>query len=407
MEELCQPTLNGQGGPISLIAIQAMNFGLKNDMIQQVQNSCQFHGLLGNDANKHLDKFLHVTQRIKVNGVIDDALRLYLLPHSLTHHATAWFDRLPKNSITPFEKMAKMFLRKYFPPSMPSLAKLRTYMLRELKIKVTNMTSLTNSNLELKNIFGQFMKMNTTSSSGSETLPNNIITNPKEDLKGNTTRSRNAYKGPTIPTTSSLPKVVERETEANDQKEKIFKIFQDLDFDIRFADALILMPKFFLTVKSLLTDKEKLFELARTPLNEHCSAVLLKKLPEKLGDPGKFLTPRHALIDVYEGELTFRVGKESVTFNLDQTLRYSANYDAMSVNRIDLIDVAYEEYSQEVLGFSMSGNPTPSKKPIVSNSSPTLTPFRDSDFLLEETDTFLAIDDEPISPKINDRYYDS
>nr|GFC39089.1 reverse transcriptase domain-containing protein [Tanacetum cinerariifolium] len=118
MEELCQPYLNGRGGPIAPIAIQAMNFGLKNDMIQQVQNSCQFHGLPGDDANKHLDKFLHVTQSIKVNGVTDDALRLYLFPHSLTHHAIAWFDRLPRNSIQTFEQMAKMFLGKYFPPSM-------------------------------------------------------------------------------------------------------------------------------------------------------------------------------------------------------------------------------------------------------------------------------------------------
>nr|GEY81604.1 reverse transcriptase domain-containing protein [Tanacetum cinerariifolium] len=87
--------------------------------------------------------------------------------------------------------------------------------------------------------------------------------------------------------------------------------------------------------------------------------------------------------------------------------RYSANYDTMSVNRIDLIDVACEEYSQEVLGFSMSANPTPSTKPIVSNSSPTLTPFENSDFLLEETDAFLVIDDVPISLEIDDCYYDS
>nr|GEX44712.1 reverse transcriptase domain-containing protein [Tanacetum cinerariifolium] len=120
-----------------------------------------------------------------------------------------------------------------------------------------------------------------------------------------------------------------------------------------------------------------------------------------------FLKIGRALIDVYEGELTLRVGNKVVTFNLDQTLRYSANYDAMLVNRIDLIDVACEEYSQEVLRFSMSGNPTPSTKPIVSNSSPTLTPFGDSDFLLEETDAFLSIDDEPISPEIDDCYYDS
>ncbi|GJY44913.1 reverse transcriptase domain-containing protein [Tanacetum coccineum] len=55
---------------------------------------------------------------LNVNGVTDDALRLYLFPHSLTHHATAWFDRLPRNSITTFEQMAKMFLGKYFPHSM-------------------------------------------------------------------------------------------------------------------------------------------------------------------------------------------------------------------------------------------------------------------------------------------------
>nr|GEW49654.1 reverse transcriptase domain-containing protein [Tanacetum cinerariifolium] len=75
-----------------------------------------------------------------------------------------------------------------------------------------NMNSLTNSNLELKNMFGQFMKMNTASSTGSGTLPSNTITNPKEDLKGITTRSGNAYQGPTIPTTSSSPQVVEHET---------------------------------------------------------------------------------------------------------------------------------------------------------------------------------------------------
>nr|GEU85548.1 reverse transcriptase domain-containing protein [Tanacetum cinerariifolium] len=118
MEELCQPSLNGRGSPIAPIAIQATNFGLKTDMIQQVQNSYQFHGLRGDDANKHLDKFLHVTKSIKVNEVTDDALRLYLFPHSLTYHATAWFDRLPRNSINTFEQMAKMFLSKYFPPSM-------------------------------------------------------------------------------------------------------------------------------------------------------------------------------------------------------------------------------------------------------------------------------------------------
>ncbi|GJT08604.1 reverse transcriptase domain-containing protein [Tanacetum coccineum] len=78
---------------------------------------------------------------------------------------------------------------------------------------------------------------------------------------------------------------------ASNQIEKIFQIFQDLRFDISFADALLLMPRFAPTIKSLLMNKEKLLELAKIPLNENCSAMLLKKLPEKLGDPGKFLIP--------------------------------------------------------------------------------------------------------------------
>nr|GFD32525.1 reverse transcriptase domain-containing protein [Tanacetum cinerariifolium] len=81
-----------------------------------------------------------------------------------------------------------------------------------------------------------------------------------------------------------------------------------------------------------------------------------------------------------------------------------------SLNKVDLIDATCEEYSQEVLGFFdvvTSGNPTPYYKPIVSNSSLTLTPFDESDFLLlEEADAFIAIDDEPISPKIDATYYD-
>ncbi|GJX85045.1 reverse transcriptase domain-containing protein [Tanacetum coccineum] len=115
-----------------------------------------------------------------------------------------------------------------------------------------------------------------------------------------------------------------------------------------------------------------------------------------------FLKTGRALIDVYEGELTLRVGNEAITYNLDQTSRYSVNYNDMTANRIDVVELAYEEYSQEVLGFSdviASGNPTPGYDPIVSNSSPTLTPFGDSDFLLlEEADAFLALADDPTSP---------
>nr|GEW01346.1 reverse transcriptase domain-containing protein [Tanacetum cinerariifolium] len=164
----------------------------------------------------------------------------------------------------------------------------------------------------------------------SGTLPGNTVTNPKEDLKGITTQSGVAYQGPTIPTPSkvvteatkdpvqtpspqstahvqppvtksktlvsepiaapvsapmpnlkpSIPYPSRRDNErrreqANEQIEKFYEIFKDMSFEISFTDALILMPN----------------ETARTPMNEHCSAVILNKLPKKLGDPGKFLIP--------------------------------------------------------------------------------------------------------------------
>ncbi|GJZ91997.1 reverse transcriptase domain-containing protein, partial [Tanacetum coccineum] len=131
------------------------------------------------------------------------------------------------------------------------------------------------------------------------------------------------------------------------------------------------------------------------------------RVPLILGRP--FLRTARALIDVHGEQMTLRHDDQSITFKVGDTKTFSYNI-IESVKRIDVIDVACEEYAQEVLGFSdtsKSGNPTPSTEPIVSTSSPTLTPFGDSDFLLEETDAFLAIEDEPISPEIDDSYYDS
>nr|GFB15653.1 reverse transcriptase domain-containing protein [Tanacetum cinerariifolium] len=129
-----------------------------------------------------------------------------------------------------------------------------------------------------------------------------------------------------------------------------------------FADALLLMPNFSSIIKSLLANKDKLFELTKVPLNENCSAMLLKKLPEKLGDPGRsFLRTGRAVIDVYGEEITLRVNDESITFNLNQTMRYSSTYDDTSVNRVDVIDVTWEDFVQDVLDFQYnpkSSNPT-------------------------------------------------
>ncbi|GJZ07635.1 reverse transcriptase domain-containing protein [Tanacetum coccineum] len=169
---------------------------------------------------------------------------------------------------------------------------------------------------ELKNMMRSFFQIQSPSGSGS--LPSNTIANPRGDLKAISTRSSVSYDRPTIPHTSSpLLKEVEREPEAtkdksnpkpsipyplrlNDQKLrekanyqilKFLQILQKLHFNISFADALLHIPMFASTFKSLLSNKEKLFELANASLNENCSAVLFKKLPEKLRDPDKFLIP--------------------------------------------------------------------------------------------------------------------
>nr|GEU30928.1 reverse transcriptase domain-containing protein [Tanacetum cinerariifolium] len=186
---------------------------------------------------------------------------------------------------------------------------------------------------------------------------------------------------PNIPYPSRLNDQKLRE-KATNQMEKFFQIFQDLHFDISFADSLLLMLRFASTIKSLLTNKDKLFELAKIPLNENCSAMLLKKLPKKLGDPGKFFIP--------------------CDFPGIDTTRYSSTYDDLLVNQVDIIDVAREEYAQEILGFSNNssgGNPTSTSEPILSDSSPSLTLFEGSDFILEEIKAYLK--DESISPEID------
>nr|GFA76729.1 reverse transcriptase domain-containing protein [Tanacetum cinerariifolium] len=263
------------------------------------------------------------------------------------------------------------------------------------------------------------------------------------------------------------------------------------------------MPKFAPMFKKLLSNKDKLIELTKMPLNENCSAVVLKKLPEKLRDPGRFLNPcdftgldnclalanlgasinlmplsiwkklrlptlndtkmvleladrtiskptgvaenvfikvgkfyfpanfvildfvadprvplllgrpflitAHALIDVYEGEITLRHDDQSLTLKCGDTPSIFYN-NLESLNKVDLIDATCEEFSQAVLGFIDDVSTevsSPIYKPIVLSSLQNLTPFDAIDFLLlEEADAFIAIDDEPISSNIDATYYD-
>nr|GEY15262.1 hypothetical protein [Tanacetum cinerariifolium] len=350
----------------------------------------------------------------------------------------------------------------------------------------------------------------------SGTLPSNTITNPKSDLKAITTQSGVSYDGLQIP-----PQVVENEPEvtkdtvnpnnnrntkdfqpqavqsespvsiseltiapvsastpnqkasipypskrhdernhekANNQNKKFYQIFKDISFEISFADAMILMPKFASTLKALIENKEKLSMAEYLALADLGASINLmpfyvwKRLSHldlkpmymtlELADHSisrpvgvaedvyvkvgsfhfladfivvdfdadlrvplilerSFLKTERALIDVFEGELTLQVGKEAITFNLDQTLRYSTNYSDMMAKRIDVMDMACDEYSQEVLGFFdtiSSGNHTPYYDLIVFATSPTLTP---GGILLLEA--FLNVD--PSLPPLNQRNY--
>nr|GEV26888.1 reverse transcriptase domain-containing protein [Tanacetum cinerariifolium] len=248
---------------------------------------------------------------------------------------------------------------------------------------------------------------------------------------------------------------------------KFMEIFRDLHFELSFVDALVHMPKFALMFKKLLNNKNKLIELTKTPLNENCSAVVLKKLPEKLGDPGRFLIPcdfskfdnclalanlgasinlmplsiwkklklptlndtkmvleladrttskptgvaKNVFVKV--GKFYFPADFVVLDFIVDPRCgdKPSISYNNFqSLNKVDLIDAICEEYSQKVLGFAdvvSNEVSTPYFEPIVSNSSQNLTPFDESDFLLfKEAYAFLAVDDELISPEFDATYYD-
>ncbi|GJV46137.1 reverse transcriptase domain-containing protein [Tanacetum coccineum] len=209
--------------------------------------------------------------------------------------------------------------------------------------------SMSNQTNELKNMMASFFQMNTASTSGTGSLPSNTVANPKGELKAITTRSGLVLDGPTVPMPPPFinPEEDERVEETltdpehgeytikvpppqvqkakppsqrnfvihqrdpryphipypsrmNQEKQKekdevqihkFWQMFKQLHINISLADALILIPNYQTMLKSLFSNKEKLIELANTPLNENCSTVILKKLPKKLRDPRKFLIP--------------------------------------------------------------------------------------------------------------------
>nr|GFC37605.1 reverse transcriptase domain-containing protein [Tanacetum cinerariifolium] len=120
--------------------------------------------------------------------------------------------------------------------------------------------------------------------SNSSSLPSNTIPNPKGEAKAITPFVVIPKAKANLPYPSRLQKEKLREKD-DILAAKFMEIFRDLHFELSFADALIHMPKFASMFKKILNNKDKLIELTKTPLNENCSAIVLKKLPEKLGDP--------------------------------------------------------------------------------------------------------------------------
>ncbi|GJY27479.1 reverse transcriptase domain-containing protein [Tanacetum coccineum] len=219
-------------------------------------------------------------------------------------------------------------------------------------------------------MFGQFMKMNTASTSGSGSLPSNIVANPRGDLKAITTRSGIFYDGPPIPPPfSCLAKVVKREPKVT--KDTVLPSTENIQPSIVQIQAPIDEP--------VVAPKLK----PSIPYPSRANKEKLREKDDKLAS--KF-------VEIFR-ELHFELSFADALLHMP---------------KFALMFKTCGEYAQEVLRFlkiSTSGSPT--SEPIIFTSSPTLTPFRDSDFLLEETDAFLAIDDDSISPEIDDSYYDS
>ncbi|GJW64009.1 reverse transcriptase domain-containing protein [Tanacetum coccineum] len=297
MAQLLEAPTEGYEDAIVVPEINANNFEIKHGLLNLVQNK-QFFGHDKEDPHAHIRYFNKIsrTSRTKKQGV----------------------------SKTDFD----------------SYVKANDAVMRNVQNQGQNLqaqlNNLATSNQRLESMLSNFIKMNTASTSGSGTLPGNTITNPKEDLKGITTRSGVAYQGPAIPSTSSSsPKVMNRDTRG-----------------YKGHNAFLLISEALMNVQPPLIQVQSQIQLPSPMLIPIC----------------------------YEGEITLRVGKKAITFNLDQTSRYTANYNHMMANRIDVIELACEEYLQEVLGFYDSvayGNPSPDYDPIISNSSPTLTPFGD------------------------------
>nr|GEV65119.1 reverse transcriptase domain-containing protein [Tanacetum cinerariifolium] len=437
MAQLLQAPTEGYEDAIVVPAITADNFELKHGLLTLVQNK-QFFRHDKEDPHAHIQYFNKITSTLKFPNVLNTLIKLMLFPFFLEGTAWIWLEKEPPRSIFTWDDLFKDLLRASPYHGFSELHQLDTiYNALNSKdqdslnsaagvvAKVSMNTSTSGISPDIaglkdmvKALLLDKKSQNQAPATVKAVKESCVVENEPEATKDTVHPTNNGstedVQPPVVSTESpiltsepvnspiiepvaspvSAPRPNQRPSipypsrlqdqnlrnKANDQREKFFQIFKDLNFNISFPDALILMPKFGPSIKSFLTNKDKLCELARTPPNEHCSTILLNKLPKKLGDPGKYLIP-----------CDFSGKAECLAL---------VDLDA-SINLMPL---------PEVLGFFdviASGNPTPYYDPIVSTTSPTLTLFGNSDFLLEEVDAFLALEDDPTLLKVDQSYLDS
>nr|GEV84444.1 reverse transcriptase domain-containing protein [Tanacetum cinerariifolium] len=436
MEELLQAPTEGYGEAIVILEINANHFEIKMNLLQLVQADL-YHGFERENPHTHIKNFNGITSTLKFRDVPNNNKpNVSRMNKTSRENASKSDDRIDKLA-DQISTLVDIFAKKMVVPAL---------------VKAVEESCVTCGGAHAYYICTNTYSNQPSVCIATGTLPSNTISNPKGNMKAITTQSGVAYEGPSIPTPK---KVVEQETEETTDKEQTnfqgtmllkklpkklgdpgkFLIpcdFPRMDVCHALADlsaSINLMP---LSIWKNLSLPEhtptwmnlELEDRSITHPKEVTKDVFVKvwkfhfptdfvvvdfkadpRVPLILGR--SLLRTGRALIDVYGEGITLWVNDEAVTFNLNQTTRYFSTNDDLSANRIDIIDVAREEYAKEILGFfsnSLDGSPTSTFKPIISYSSLSLTPFEGSDFILEEIDAYLK--DESISPKIDHVDYD-
>nr|GEX46160.1 reverse transcriptase domain-containing protein [Tanacetum cinerariifolium] len=457
MEEVLQSPTEGYGEAIVILEFSADHFEIKTNLLQLVQANA-YHGFERQNPHTHINNFKRMTSTLKFRGVPNDVIKLMMFSYSLEGTARVWYDKEPPNSILTWEDLVNKFVNQFFPPSksthlkneisrftqrfetfgeawerfkemlracphhgfteltqidtfynglnendqdslnaaaggnllskttrealqiIENKSKVR-YSINKSNVSRMNMISRENASKsddeidrfadQISTLFDIFAKKVVTPATVK------AVEESYGEMKAITTRSGVAYEGPSIPTKPSPKKVVERETEEITDKEQTN--FQGSTAHIQPPVIPIPEPDKKLSLPEL-TPTRMTLELADRSITRPKGVsedVFVKVgkfhfptdfvVVDSEADPHvplilgrSFLRTGRALIYVYGEEITLRVNDEAVTFNLNQ-----------------------------------SGNPTSTFEPIISDSSPSLTRFEGSDFILEEIEAYLK--DESIS----------